>query len=279
MKFSVKEIAAAAAAFTCSLIFCCIVLCSGAITGKEQEYISDKNTEEVGAAAENAGSRPVIVIDPGHGGMDGGASSQDGTLEKDINLQIAVKLKEIAEEYQVDIIMTRESDVSLRTDDSVSIRNQKRQDLLKRKEIIDQAQGTLAVSIHLNSFPEDSSVYGAQVFYPEEEVKRTDGRTDEQSSQIYAESIQKSIEMNISDGRERSVMTKGDFLVFEEPTCPTVLVECGFLSNKDECDRLKTPEYQEEMASAIWEGINDVLRLEKQQKLEIIDSANKGQKK
>ena len=68
MKFSVKEIAAAAAAFTCSLIFCCIVLCSGAITGKEQEYISDKNTEEVGAAAENAGSRPVIVIDPGHGG-------------------------------------------------------------------------------------------------------------------------------------------------------------------------------------------------------------------
>ena len=175
--------------------------------------------------------------------------------------------------------MTRESDVSLRTDDSVSIRNQKRQDLLKRKEIIDQAQGTLAVSIHLNSFPEDSSVYGAQVFYPKEEVKRTDGRTDEQSSQIYAESIQKSIEMNISDGRERSVMTKDDFLVFEEPTCPIVLVECGFLSNKDECDRLKTPEYQEEMASAIWEGINDVLRLEKQQNLEIIDSANKGQKK
>lgn len=85
--------------------------------------------------------------------------------------------------------------------------------------------------------------------------------------------------MNISDGRERSVMTKDDFLVFEEPTCPMVLVECGFLSNKDECDRLKTPEYQEEMASAIWEGINDVLRLEKQQKLEIIDSANKGQKK
>ena len=260
MKFSVKEIAAAAAAFTCSLILCCIVLCSGAITGKEQEDISDKNTEEVEAAAESTDGRPVIVIDPGHGGMDGGASSQEGTLEKDINLQIAVKL-------------------SLRTDDSVSIRNQKRQDLLKRKEIIDQAQGTLAVSIHLNSFPEDSSVYGAQVFYPKEEVKSTDGRTDEQSSQIYAESIQKSIEMNISDGRERSVMTKDDFLVFEEPTCPMVLVECGFLSNKDECDRLKTPEYQEEMASAIWEGINDVLRLEKQQKLEIIDSANKGQKK
>ena len=275
MKLNIKEIVAAAAVFACSLIFCCAVLCSSLVYGEEGEDSTDKKKETLKAAAGSAKGRPVIVIDPGHGGMDGGASASDGTLEKDINLQIALRLKELAEEYPVDIIMTRESDISLHSDEEASIRNKKRQDLLKRKEIIDRAQGTLSVSIHLNSFPEDGSVYGAQVFYPDDDVKRTDGRTEEQTSRAYAESIQKSIEMKLPDGRERSVMTKDDFLIFDNPTCPTVLVECGFLSNKAESEKLKTTEYQEEMAYAVWEGINEVLGLEKEQKSEIIDSANR----
>ena len=98
-------------------------------------------------SVESDEERPVIVIDPGHGGMDGGASSVDGTLEKDINLEIALKLKEIAEEYPVDVVMTRENDVSLHTDDSASIRNQKRQDLLRRKEIIQEADADLEMCI------------------------------------------------------------------------------------------------------------------------------------
>lgn len=276
MKFSIKEITAAAAVFMCSAAICCAVFCGSFLIDERDGENSDKNNTISISSSENTGRRTVIVIDPGHGGMDGGASAQDGTSEKDINLQIAVKLKEIAEEYGAEVIMTRETDVSLHHNGGASIKNQKRQDLLRRKEIIDGAQGTLAVSIHLNSFPQDESVYGAQVFYPKDEVKRTDGRTDEHDSQSYAESIQKSIEMNIPDGRERNVMVKDDFLIFDEPACPEVLVECGFLSNKAEREKLKTSEYQEELAEAIWEGINENLCLEKGRKTEVIDSANNG---
>ena len=277
MKFNLKKIIAAAAAFACSLTFCLMVLCGDKLFNEETS--DDKNAEMMQTSVESDEERPVIVIDPGHGGMDGGASSVDGTLEKDINLEIALKLKEIAEEYPVDVVMTRENDVSLHTDDSASIRNQKRQDLLRRKEIIQEADADLAVSIHLNSFPSDQSVYGAQVFYPKDDVERTDGRTSEHNSKEYAESIQKSIELNISDGRERSIMTKDDFLVFEDPTCPMVLIECGFLSNVNECEKLKTREYQEKVGVAIWEGINEILCLEKAVNIKIVDSANKRQKK
>lgn len=279
MKVSIKKTAAVLTAFTCSAAFCCLVFCSGFIPGEEQSDNARGSGSEIRASGENAEEPIVIVIDAGHGGMDGGASAADGTMEKEINLQIAMKLKEIAEEYPVDVVMTRESDISLHSDSSVSIKNQKRQDLLKRKEIIDRAQGELAVSIHLNSFKEDESVYGAQVFYPRDSIKRTEGRTYEHDSKEYAENIQKAIEMNISDGRERQIMTKDDFLVFEAPACPMVLVECGFLSNSKEREKLKTPEYQAEMAEAIWQGINEILCLEKDRKMEIVDSANKGQKK
>lgn len=278
MKLNVKEILAAAAVFMCSFVFCFLVLHGNIVLGENQTEYSEEY-EEVWASEENSVQKPVIIIDPGHGGMDGGASADDGTLEKDINLEIAMKLKEIAEEYPVNVVMTRETDISLHSDEGASIKNQKRQDLLKRKEIIDNAQGDLAVSIHLNSFKEDKTVYGAQVFYPKEDIKRTDGRTYEHDSKSYAENIQKAIEMNISDGRERSVMTKGDFLVFNNPSCPMVLVECGFLSNKEESEKLKTPQYQEELAAAVWEGINENLGLEKEKKMEIIESANKGQKR
>jgi len=260
------------AIFAVSLVFCSMVMWSGHLEDTEGE------SESVSAQGKNT-DKLVIVIDPGHGGMDGGASSADGTMEKDINLEIAVKLKEIMEDYPVEVIMTRDSDVSLHSDSSVSIKNQKRQDLLKRKEIIDQSGAELAICIHLNSFKEDASVYGAQVFYPKANIARTDGRTYEHDSKQYAESVQKSIETNISDGRERSVMSKGDFLVFENPTCPMVLVECGFLSNKSEGEKLKNPEYQGKMASAIWQGINENLCLEKETNMEIIESTNKQQKK
>lgn len=275
MKFRVKETAAAASVFSCSLIFCLVVLCGSFLFGDERTGVSEGEDDKLAAAGMKGEPRPVIIIDAGHGGMDGGASASDGTLEKDINLEIAMKLKEIADGYPAETVMTRESDVSLHSDDSLSVRERKRQDLLKRKEIIDKTQGTLAVSIHLNSFPEDVSVYGAQVFYPKDSVKRTDGRTDEQDSEAYARSVQESLEMNISDGRERSVMAKGDFLIFENPTCPMILVECGFLSNDTEREKLKTAEYQEELAAAIWEGINGILSLEKEHGIQIRDSANK----
>lgn len=272
MKAEIKKAAAATAIFTCSLVFCLLVLMQGGDAGALKEGGADKNTA-LTAAEEQA--RPVLVIDAGHGGQDGGAAAADGTPEKDINLAIALKLKEIAAQYPVDVVMTREEDVSLHADEEAAVRTQKRQDLLRRKEIIAASDAELAVSIHLNSFPEDKSVYGAQVFFPRDELVRTEGRTYEHSAQEYAESIQKSLEMNIEDGRERSVASKGDVLLLTEPVCPIVLVEGGFLSNEQECQKLKTGEYQEKLALAIWEGINELWGLKKSAPVPVVESANK----
>jgi len=218
--------------------------------------------------------RPVIVIDPGHGGMDGGAVAAAGTEEKDLTLAIAQALAEEMADYPVEVIMTRSDDRGLYTDDDRAIRQKKREDLLRRKEIIEGSGAELAISIHLNSFPQDVSVYGAQVFYPEIHDGRTDVQTGGRTSRAYAEKVQEALEINIDDGRRRTVMTKGDILLFENINTSIILVECGFLSNADEAEKLKTAEYQRLLAQSVWQGVNEILCLEKTQKLEIIDSAN-----
>ena len=226
-------------------------------------------------SAEEGIGRPLIVIDPGHGGMDGGASSPEGVQEKDINLSIAQKLAEEARAWGAEVLLTRESDVGLYTDDGKSIRQKKREDLLARKKIIEESGAALAISIHLNSFPQDASVYGAQVFYPWEEAARTDVRSGEHSSRDFAESVQKSLENNISDGRERKAMAKNDILIFDNVKAKIILIECGFLSNPKESQLLQTPEYQQQLSNAIWEGVNEILCLKKVERIQVIDSANK----
>lgn len=227
------------------------------------------------AASADDGST-VIVIDPGHGGMDGGASSPDGIQEKDINLAIAKVLAEEAENCGAEVIMTRDSDVGLYTDDGRTIRQKKREDLLARKKIIEESNAALAISIHLNSFPQDASVYGAQVFYPKSSKTRTDVQGGEQSSRSFAESVQKSLEINIDDGRTREAMGKNDILLFENTEAKIILVECGFLSNQKECGLLQTPEYQRQLSNAVWKGINEILCLEMPEKIQIIDSTNRS---
>lgn len=216
----------------------------------------------------------TIVIDPGHGGFDGGAVAKDGTSEKDINLAVALELREILEEYPVRIVMTRESDESLDAGGE-SIKGKKQSDLKKRKEIIEEAKANLTISIHLNSYTSDESVYGAQVFYPKEEQKRTDESDYVKISEEYAQSVQKSLESNISDGRERKAMGKNDTYLFRNVKSPMILIECGFLSNHEECNKLKKAEYQGLLAKSIWEGINSILKLEKEQKIQIIQNTNK----
>ena len=99
----------------------------------------------------------------------------------------------------------------------------------------------------------------------------------EQNSRDFAESVQKSIEINIDDGRTREAMAKNDILIFEDTKAKIILVECGFLSNPKECSLLQTPEYQRQLSNAIWQGINEILCLEKPEKIQVIDSTNKAQ--
>lgn len=211
---------------------------------------------------------PVIVIDAGHGGFDGGAEAADGTQEKHINLAVAEKLAEEAAEYQVKIVMTRDGDYGLYEPESME---KKREDLQNRKKIMEESGARLVVSIHLNSFPQDPSVYGAQVFYAEDEQ----GGTDVPGSRRIAENVQKALETGISDGRERTAMEKHDVLLMKDPPCSFILVECGFLSCPQEAELLKTAEYQGKLAAAVWKGINEILCLPVKKQLPVIDSTNK----
>ena len=263
MNMKLRKILAAGAAFSSGFLFCLWFMTASVFP------------EAVSVPVSGGKDLPVLVIDAGHGGFDGGAQAADGTKEKDINLAISLELADIAKQYPVEVILTREQDEALYMDETSA--SKKREDLLRRKEIMKEAGADLAVSIHLNSFPQDASVYGAQVFYPKEKKARTDVQPCEQNSRDFAESVQKSIEINIDDGRTREAMAKNDILIFEDTKAKIILVECGFLSNPKECSLLQTPEYQRQLSNAIWQGINEILCLEKPEKIQVIDSTNKAQ--
>ena len=185
----------------------------------------------------------TVVIDPGHGGVDGGAEADDGTPEKNINLNIALKLKQLAENDGWNVIMTREEDIGLYSEQNSTIRSKKTEDLKKRKEIFDSSAADAAVSIHLNSYTADRSVRGAQVFY-------ADGSEE---SKMLAECIQNQMK------NRRRAMAKSDVLILQQAKVPTVIAECGFLSNYEESRKLRTDEYQNKLAKNIYSGIKNYI--------------------
>lgn len=209
----------------------------------------------------------VIVIDPGHGGIDGGASSDAGTTEKDINLAIALQLKELAEADGWKVVLTREDDRSLGEKEK-TYRSQKTADLVARREIIKDVDPTVAVSIHLNSFKQDSSVRGAQSFYPAGPGEQT--ILDE--SKMLAEAIQEQLVIGIDDGTDRTALAKRDVLMFRNPTVPMTIIECGFLSNPEEAKLLEQKEYQRKLAKCIYDGIMLYTGKEPKAPIKAIDS-------
>lgn len=190
-------------------------------------------------------SNRVVVLDAGHGGMDGGAESESGIKEKEINLKIAEFLKCYLEQGGAKVIMTRKEDVSLHDDDNASIKNRKRQDLLNRKKIANDSGADILVSIHLNQF-EQSKYKGAQVFYEKNFPK----------SHTLATAIQNALRDNVDKTNNRVEMQIADNkLQFQNLNLPAVIVECGFLSNPEEALMLNTEEYQKKIALAVYVGI------------------------
>lgn len=206
---------------------------------------------DIAARVQMITSADVILIDPGHGGMDGGASSAAGVAEKDINLAIAFYIREFAEADGWKVIMTREEDKALGDTESRTIRGKKTADLLARKAMIKEVGPTVAVSIHLNSFKQDPSVRGAQTFYPTGPGEQA--VLDE--SKKLAEAIQERLVAGIADGTDRTALGKRDVLLFKNPTVPMAIIECGFLSNREEAKLLEQEEYQRKLAKFIYEGI------------------------
>jgi N-acetylmuramoyl-L-alanine amidase len=188
------------------------------------------------------GSR-VIIIDAGHGGMDGGASGRNGVLEKNINLAISQKLKAYIEEHGDTAVMIREIDEGLYSNHG-TVRNKKNEDLKNRKNIIKEYNADLFISIHLNSFPQ-AQYYGAQVFYQKGEEK----------SQRLAKLAQEELIKILDKNNKRVEKSSDSYYMLKGNTVPSIIVECGFLSNPNEEKLLQDEDYQNKIAWAIYSGI------------------------
>ena len=197
----------------------------------------------VPAAAVSESDRPHILIDPGHGGEDGGTMAKNGTLEKDINLAISLVLVDWLRLCGYEVRMTRDSDISIHDSDASTIREKKNSDLHNRLALYEKAQ--LVIAIHENHFS-GTQYHGTQVFYS----------TNSPASQPLAASIRESVRTLLQPDNTRE-LKKGDKSVYllYKSTVPTVLVECGFLSNTEERTKLETPAYQQQMAFAVGLGI------------------------
>lgn len=165
----------------------------------------------------------------------------NGSLEKDINLEISKKLKKFLEAQDIKVVMTRETDAGLHDEDAS---NKKVEDMKQRLAIIEKADPELVVSIHQNSYHEEY-VHGAQVFYY---TTSTVGRH-------LAEILQGHLIKDIDPENHRAAKENDSYYLLKKTAAPIVIVECGFLSNYREAEKLKTDLYQEKMAWSIHMGI------------------------
>lgn len=200
---------------------------------------------EAGSAAAEAfaparfGGR-VIILDPGHGGEDGGALSAAGDRESDINLAIALKLDQLMGLCGVPTVLTRSEDVSLHDSSASTLREKKVSDLHNRVELVEGIDGGLLLSIHQNSYS-DPRYSGAQVFYGEAE-----------SSQLWGEYTQEVLRLTLNPDNTRTAKEIPDTVyLMGHISCPAILVECGFLSNGEEASLLLTAGYQKKTATAL----------------------------
>ncbi len=186
----------------------------------------------------------IVFSNASHGGFDGGAVAGDGTVEKDINLNISLTLAKFLKQNGFRVIMTREADVSTEDTESQQIASKKKNDLKNRLKLMSDYPDAVFVSIHLNKFT-TSSAFGSQVFYSKSE-----------ESAVLADKIQKAIVSLIQpeNTRVNKQATSSTYLLYNA-TVPAVLVECGFLSNASELALLKQPDYQNKMAFSIYTGI------------------------
>ncbi len=188
---------------------------------------------------------PIIIIDAGHGGEDGGTQSSAGVLEKDINLSIAKKVNAILLSQGYNTIMIRNDDRLIYGDDCSSQREKKVSDIHNRMKIIEENPNCIFLSIHQNHFSQ-SKYNGAQVFYS----------PNNERSSLLAESVQKSIVSLIQQENERKIKKSGtEIYLLYHAKCPSIMVECGFLSNPGEALLLNDDEYQKKMSLAIVHGV------------------------
>ena len=189
----------------------------------------------------NAKEQVCIVLDAGHGGDDPGNIGINGSREKDINLAITLRVKEYLEANGIQVVLTREDENGLYEQGAS---NKKVQDMKKRIAIIEEAQPLATVSIHQNSYTEEY-VNGAQVFYYK----------DSKEGETLAALLQESLRARLNPENHRQMKANDSYYLLKKTQIPTVIVECGFLSNSREAELLSSEEYQDKVAWAVFMGI------------------------
>lgn len=190
---------------------------------------------------------PVIVLDAGHGGIDSGCLSVNGTEEKDINLSILLKLRDMLTVTGFDVSVTRDTDKSIHDTGVTGLGNQKKSDMENRLKIINSYDNAVFVSIHQNQFT-DPKYYGAQMFYPEKSPE----------SEHFASIMQSNFVALLQPENTREIKPVGsEIYLLNNASCPAVMAECGFLSNPDEAAKLETDDYQGQVAFTLYKSICD----------------------
>lgn len=207
-------------------------------------------TKKARPTAASLSNYPVIIIDAGHGGFDGGAVASDGTPEKDINLSIAQNLRDFLLPLGLDIVMVRDTDTGTEDPTADTIRQKKNSDLKNRLKLMNKYSNAIFISIHLNKFPQ-SEPNGAQVFYTPNVAE----------AKFLAEEIQANIQKQLQPNNTRVIkQATSDTYLLDNAKVPAVIVECGFLSNPGDLNRLKNEEYQAKMAFTIACGLLNFLK-------------------
>ena len=217
---------------------CAVLVLSGVARSVEgsQSVIADKS------------EKPVIIVDPGHGGPDGGGVGINGAVEKDINLSISKYLGSLLNLSGFEVVYTRTEDVSIYDEGTVGLRNQKISDMENRLEIIEKYPDSIFFSIHQNQYT-DSSYFGGQMFYT------TNNKNNFRLATIMQE---KFAQLQTGNDREVKLIDNGLYL-FKDTKQPALLIECGFLSNKKDAENLSNSEYQKKVAFTIYRGLMDYL--------------------
>jgi N-acetylmuramoyl-L-alanine amidase len=190
---------------------------------------------------QNSKEQKTVVIDVGHGGNDPGKVGINQILEKDINLQVALKLEKFLQQSDLTVVLTRREDAGLYDEDA---NNKKVQDMRRRIALIEETNADLVVSIHQNSY-KDESVYGPQCFYYK----------DSQEGERIAQLLQEQLNEGLQIEHPRAAKSNDSYYMLKKSSVPTVIAECGFLSNREEALLLNEDAYQEKLAWNLYLGI------------------------
>ncbi|BAK99374.1 putative N-acetylmuramoyl-L-alanine amidase [Oscillibacter valericigenes Sjm18-20] len=187
---------------------------------------------------------PIVVVDPGHGGEDGGAVAADGTVESGLNLQIAQRLNDLLRFLGQVTVMTRTEDVSIYSDGAETLHQKKVSDLKNRVALVNGLEDAVLVSIHQNSLPGSPKTHGAQVFY-----------NGLEPAPALAATVQERLNQSINTGNGKTPKRISDSIYLtKNVTAPAIIVECGFLSNGEDTAHLQEPGYQLQLAVAVAAG-------------------------